>query len=79
MVALVSVDGNANLNFIGCIFVSLYSIKTRVESLDTLLYSTRSREFSEKNQIGGKMGSLSGTTNTYSTTVEHSNMARGSA
>ena len=38
MVALVSVDRDAKLNFIGCIFVLLYSMKNRVQSFDTRLY-----------------------------------------
>ena len=45
MVALVSVDGDAKLNFIGCIFVLLYSMKNRVQSFDTRLHSTFNRQF----------------------------------
>ena len=38
VVVLVNIDRDVKLNFIGCIFVLLYSLKNMVQSFDTLLY-----------------------------------------
>ena len=40
VVVPVSIDSGVKLNFIGCIFVLVYSLNNRVQTLESLLYST---------------------------------------